>query len=280
MQSIFFTKLSTLGNNYLFLNFLDQVEFISDYSKLAIEMTNRQNGIFADGIIILTPSNHADLKMTIYNNDGSRAKTCGNGLRLIGQYFMDNNPFNKNNLTIETDSNISKIYWEDGIISADLGYAYRLLDPHSPLLNFDDLLHTTDEIKTSFGVRTVDMISMGNPHFIFYTEGDHEPFFEEMEAISRIFDVNVGIITILNESEFNLTTYERGSGFTGACGTNTAAATASAVLRQKLRPQTSLKANLPGGILYLSWTKEKKIQASQKASIVCCGTYFYNEDNI
>ena len=89
MQPIFFTKLSTIGNNYLILNYLEQPELSLDYANLAKHITNPRTGILADGIIILLPSQLADFKMIIYNRDGSRAKTCGNGLRLIGHYLLE-----------------------------------------------------------------------------------------------------------------------------------------------------------------------------------------------
>ncbi|MBQ1769919.1 MAG: diaminopimelate epimerase, partial [Turicibacter sp.] len=84
MQSIFFTKLSTLDNNYLILNYLEQPELSLDYAILAKHMTNPCNGISSEKMIILLPSKIANFKMITYNPDGSRAKTCANGLRVVG----------------------------------------------------------------------------------------------------------------------------------------------------------------------------------------------------
>ena len=232
MQPIFFTKLSTIGNNYLILNYLEQPELSLDYANLAKHITNPRTGILADGIIILLPSQLADFKMIIYNRDGSRAKTCGNGLRLIGHYLLEIERFNQPQIKIETDANVSILTHEEDLITVDLGLAHSLIDPCHPLSLKSQVTDYCRDIETPYGIWQVDMISMGNPHFIIYTDDDHEAFEEEMERISKNYDVNVGMLTVINSNELLLTTYERGSGLTSACGTNAAAAVASAVARR------------------------------------------------
>lgn len=277
MQPIFFTKLSTLGNNYLIINRLEQPEFHMNLSELAKQMTNPRTGILSDGIIILSPSDIADLKMVIYNKDGSHAKTCGNGLRLIGRYLLELDRFNKGEIQVETDANISTLTHDSEMITVDLGLAHMLAEPFSPLLIDSDVSHYCGQIETSFGSWAVDMISMGNPHFIIYTDEDHYSFYNEMEMISKEYDVNVGMLTVLDERHLKLTTYERGAGFTGACGTNTAAAVASAVVRKQVLPNELITVHLPGGDLFMKWDENSHLLATGTCTKVCCGTYFYQE---
>lgn len=278
MQPIFFTKLSTLGNNYLIINVLEQPQLQMDLSKLAKQMTDPSTGILSDGIIVLSPSEIADVKMVIYNKDGSHAETCGNGLRLIGRYLLELDRFNQNQLQVETDANVSTLTHDGKSITVDLGLAHMLTEPFSPLLIDSDFSQYCGQIETSFGTWGVDMISMGNPHFIIYTDEDHYSFYPEMEMISKEYDINVGMLTVIDDHHLMLTTYERGAGFTGACGTNTAAAVASAVVRQQVLANELITVHLPGGDLYIKWDDESHLLATGDCTKVCCGTYFFSED--
>lgn len=278
MQPIFFTKLSTIGNNYLILNYLEQPELSLDYANLAKHITNPRTGILADGIIILLPSQLADFKMIIYNRDGSRAKTCGNGLRLIGHYLLEIERFNQPQIKIETDANVSILTHEEDLITVDLGLAHSLIDPCHPLSLKSQVTDYCGDIETPYGIWQADIISMGNPHFIIYTDDDHEAFEEEMERISKNYDVNVGMLTVINSNELLLTTYERGSGLTSACGTNAAAAVASAVARRQVNPYELITVHLPGGDLYLKWNEEAHLLATGRCTKTCCGTYFFEDE--
>ena len=275
MQPIFFTKLSTLGNNYLMINVLEQAPLQMDLSDLAKKMTDPSTGILSDGIIVLSPSDIADLKMVIYNKDGSKAMTCGNGLRLIGRYLLELDRFNKQTIQVETDANVTTLTHDGEMITADLGFAHMLAEPFSPLLMDSDLSKYCGKIETSFGTWAADMISMGNPHFIIYTDEDHYSFYTEMETISKEYDVNVGMVTVLDNRHLKLTTYERGSGFTGACGTNTAATVASAVVRGQVLPNELITVHVPGGDLYMKWDENAHLLATGSCTKVCVGTYFY-----
>ena len=96
-----------------------------------------------------------------------------------------------------------------------------------------------------------------------------------MERISKNYDVNVGMLTVINPNELLLTTYERGSGLTSACGTNAAAAVASAVARRQVNPYELITVHLPGGDLYLKWNEEAHLLATGHCTKICCGTYFF-----
>lgn len=274
MLPIFFTKLSTSENNLIIINALEQSIPSLDYATLAKDMSDPVKGMASDGVILLLPSELADMKMTIYNRDGSRAKTCGNGLRLIGHYLLEIDRFLNPTLTIETDVNVCTLTRQDHTITVDLGFAHSLIDPYQTLSLTSHPKDYCSEIETSSGNWHVDMISMGNSHFIIYTEDDHDTFINESKRISKQHDVNVGIVTIINSTQLKLTTYERGVGLTGSCGTNAAAAVASAVTRGLLKPYTPLTVYTPGGDLTLIWNEEAHLLVSGHCTKVCCGTYF------
>ena len=277
LQSIFFFYLSTLDNNYLILNYLEQPELSLDYAILAKHMTNPCNGISSEKMIILLPSKIANFKMITYNPDGSRAKTCANGLRVVGHYLLEIGRFNQEQLSIETDSNISLLTHEDDLITVDLGLAHSLINPLHLISLQSQLSNYCAEIKTRHGMWTADMISMGNSHFIFYTDDDHELFFEDMKQISNEYDVNVGILTVINQNELLLTTYEHGLGLKTACGTNAAAAVSSAIARHLISPHELITVYVPGGELHVKWNEESHLIQMGRCHKVCCGTYFFED---
>lgn len=260
------------------MNYLEQSIPSLDYATLTKDITDPITGISSDGIILLLPSELADMKIIIYNRDGSRAKTCGNGLRLIGHYLLEIDRFVQPTLTIETDTNISTLTRDNNIITVDLGFAHSLIDPYQTISLNSQINDYCGEVETSLGTWQADMISMGNPHFIIYTDDDHDAFIDEMERISKRYDVNVGIVTIINTTELKLTTYELGSGFTGACGTNAAAAIASAVARGVLKPYEAITVYTPGGELTLTWNQDAHLLVNGRCTKVCCGTYFFKNE--
>lgn len=279
MIEIPFTKLSTLGNNYLFIDLISHSLPPLNFVDVAKKMTQKDMGILSDGIILLSSSSKAALKMTIYNLDGTRALTCGNGLRMVGRYVTDNHLINTNTLSVETDANIARLFIDGDQITVDLGCATHLEDPHwVPLLS--KMVGFTKEVLTDTLSFVVDPISMGNPHYILYTTGDHEPYFEELEKLSKKYDVNVGLATVLSETEMKLTTYERGAGFTGACGTNTAATVASAVARQLIKTETTITMHLPGGPLFVTYLANHHILACQTTDKICSGIFYYEQPTV
>src|SRR3954451_11096109 len=86
-----FTKMHGLGNDFVLVDLLGgSLGFQeADWAPLAIEVCDRHFGIGADGLILLLPSADADLRMRIFNPDGSEAEMCGNGIRCVGRFYKD-----------------------------------------------------------------------------------------------------------------------------------------------------------------------------------------------
>lgn len=106
-QSIPFTKMEGLGNDYIYIN--DLAENLTNLSALAIEMSERHFGIGSDGIIVLHPSSIADFKMRMFNLDGSEGKMCGNGIRCLAKFIYDQHLWSDKHLTIETLSGVKQV---------------------------------------------------------------------------------------------------------------------------------------------------------------------------
>lgn len=95
-----FVKMHGLGNDFVFLE--DKNGADKDFSQLAVKMCAPHTGIGADGIIVIVPSDKADVRMRIINADGSEAEMCGNGIRCFAKYVYDNGIIDKKEFAVET----------------------------------------------------------------------------------------------------------------------------------------------------------------------------------
>ena len=129
-----FTKMQGAGNNYIYVNCLEQN--IENPEELSRFVSDIRFGIGSDGLILIKPSDKADFFMDIYNADGSRAKMCGNGIRCVAKYVVDKGLTEKTELDIDTLSGIKHIKTERGesgeteLITVDMG---------APVLNGKDI---------------------------------------------------------------------------------------------------------------------------------------------
>jgi diaminopimelate epimerase len=82
-----FTKMHGLGNDYIFVNCFD--ERVDDPPTLARAVSDRHTGVGGDGLILIRPTDRADVRMEVYNADGSRAEMCGNGIRCVAKYVIE-----------------------------------------------------------------------------------------------------------------------------------------------------------------------------------------------
>lgn len=95
-----FVKMHGLGNDFVF--FEDKDGANKDFSELAVKLCDRHTGVGADGIIVIVPSDKADVRMRIINADGSEAEMCGNGIRCFAKYVYDNGIITKDEFSVET----------------------------------------------------------------------------------------------------------------------------------------------------------------------------------
>ena len=120
-----FTKMQGIGNDYVYVNCLQ--ETIENPSELAKKISDRHYGVGSDGLIMINPSDKADFEMEMYNADGSRGEMCGNGIRCVAKYVYDYGLTDKTSISVETLAGIkyldltvedgkvvlSKLIWEN-----------------------------------------------------------------------------------------------------------------------------------------------------------------------
>lgn len=254
-----FTKMHGLGNDYIYVDCSSQT--IDDPAALARRISDRHFGVGSDGLILISPSESADVAMRIFNADGSQAQTCGNGLRCVAKYAWDHELARKNPMQIETLAgvkNVNLTVADDGeIVSVTVDMGEPILAPAEIPMNFSGGDRVVDfQLQTTAGDFTATCLSMGNPHAVIYTDDasavDLERSGPAIENLNIFPErINVHFVQVHSPGEVTMRTWERGSGITLACGTGASAVCAAGVLGG--RTDRKITAHLPGGDLLLEW---------------------------
>ncbi|TYR78701.1 diaminopimelate epimerase [Priestia megaterium] len=284
MKKFQFTKMHALGNNYIYVNMFEEEIHEEELSSVAVKVSNIYTGIGSDGLILICPSNKADVKMRVFNNDGSEAKNCGNGLRCVAKYAYEHKLVKSEAFSIETLSGIvqAKVHPINGVVpevTIDMGKP-KLKRHEIPMIGTEKNEVVSEPMV--FGEETYvgTAVSMGNPHVVFYVENiDQAPLTTLgpiVEKDDRFPDgVNVEFVEIVNEAEMHFRVWERGSGVTQACGTGACAAVVSSVLNNYTKKTLPTTVHLAGGDLTITWAENNHVFMTGPATVICEGTYYY-----
>ena len=236
-MEIQFIKGHGSGNDFILLDeWTHQYSFTEENRReLALALCNRETGLGADGIVFVMESGHANAKMRIFNSDGSEASMCGNGLRLHGRYVLDK--LGKEEIVVET--NKADLYVKrDGEIYEGVA-AYRV--EISPVL-FDlaDLPMTIEKERLFNEIVPAlsdsipfSAVAVPNPHLIavssreLIASNEQKRIAEMLNGENDITPdgVNVSFVHPIEKGTLYVRTFERGVGFTNACGTAMSAST-------------------------------------------------------
>ena len=230
-----FWKMHGLGNDYIVVDSKKQGISEQQVPKLAKKLCQRRFSIGADGLLLVCPSNVADVKMRIFNADGSEAEMCGNGIRCFSKYCYENGIVSKNAFNVETLSGVKQIWLtikgsEVYSVKVDMG-APNWERSALSMQGQGTFINETLEIGNK--PYSITCLSMGNPHCIIFVEKVEEfpvniigPIVENYKAFPD--RTNVAFVQVLNRNELKVRVWERGCGETLACGTGTCAAVAAA----------------------------------------------------
>ena len=199
-------------------------------ATIAREWCDRRSGIGADGLLVMLSSARADLRVRIFNPDGSEAEMCGNGMRCIARYVCE--PGGPDQIRIETPA---------GIIHARIA----AIEPEY-LVQIDVGVPRLIERRLPFGA---DFVDVGNPHAVIFT--DDATAFDLERAIADFPQMNVHAAQVLGRDALRVVHYERGAGKTQACGTGAAACAAAAIARGWC--DSPVHVAVPGGRLSIEW---------------------------
>ncbi|MFD2654774.1 diaminopimelate epimerase [Gracilibacillus thailandensis] len=282
-MNIPFTKMHGLGNSYIFINVFDfplQENILAD---LAIAVADKDTGIGSDGLILIHPTDKADVGMRIFNKDGSEGKNCGNGLRCVAKYAYEHQLVDEKQFTIETKAgNVSAEVHGDRSqvkeVTVDMGVPI-LKRSEIPMLGVDQDQVVAEPFEVQDEKLEVTTVSMGNPHAVFFVDDINEaplttlgPIIEKDQRFPE--SVNVEFIEQVNDKKIHFRVWERGSGVTQACGTGACASVVAAILNGKLEKGKEITVHLAGGDLYITWAADDHVWMRGKAETTIEGTFF------
>lgn len=278
-ELISFTKMHGIGNDYIYINCMESVP--DRLPELAEEMSDRHFGVGGDGIVLICPSDKADFRMRMFNNDGSEARMCGNASRCIAKYVHDHKLTDKTCISLETLSGIK-------VLSLNMSPSGEVesvtVDMGEPELNAGlvPVRSTTEKmveepVATSCGEVRVTAVSMGNPHGVVFVDRIEDVPFEtlgpELEKHSMWPDrANIEVLQIISPSEARMRVWERGTGETLACGTGACASAVAAALTGRCGREVTI--HLRGGDLHIRWADNGHVMMTGGATEVFEGNYY------
>ncbi len=286
MREIRYTKMHGLGNNYIYINLFNQELSEENLSTYAIDVSNVYTGIGSDGMILIGPSDRADVKMRIFNRDGSEGKNCGNGLRCVAKYAYENGLVCSEKFAIETLAGLvqAEVHITNNVVemvTIDMGR------PQWTKASLPMVGNSNEEViqeAVSFGDQTLKMtgVSMGNPHMVMFVDDIEAaplttagPYFTNHEMFPE--SINVEFVEVVSHKEYHFRVWERGSGITQACGTGACAAVVAGVLNGKTSKGTEVTVHLAGGDLQINWDQDGHVWMTGPAETITTGIYYSHE---
>ena len=256
-----FTKLHGTGNDFIVVDARDRE---ADWPNVARSICDRHLGAGADGLLLVYPSDRADLRMGLFNADGSEAEMSGNGMRCFVKYAVERG-------LITLRDGVATVETLAGVISAEVRQSDDRVE--SVRVTMGRPRFRAQEIPVAIEAEppledvameidgqtfAVTCLSMGNPHAVHFINEpvEHFPLSEIGPKAERhaLFPqrVNFEVARVLARDRIDVRTWERGVGETLACGTGAAAVMVAARLRGLVDAQAELRE--PGGVLRLEWT--------------------------
>jgi len=276
-----FTKVQGAGNDFILI---EGGNTQRDWSQLAKTVCDRHFGVGADGLLVVLPSDVADLRMRIFNPDGSEAKACGNGLRCLVRYALDKRLVNRKaqEISVETISGVRKArldttantttiqvsMGEPRFRAEDIPVAIELASTE-PIMNYPVIADDKELL--------LDLVSMGSPHAVYFSPHPVSDFplsqLGPKVEHSAIFPdrVNFEIARVVSRGQIEARVWERGVGETLACGSGACAVAVLARLHDYIDNKVDIK--LPGGTLVVEWDGAGEVFLSGPAEIVFSGEW-------
>lgn len=266
-----FQKMHGLGNDFIFLNNINPSKY--NLQTLAIQLCNRNTGIGADGIVLILPSEEADVRMRIVNADGSEANMCGNAIRCFAKMVYENGTITKESFSIETFAGtmIPELITENGKVKA------VRVNMGEPLLNRADIPMLgevgsviNEPLKIGNDTFYITSFLMGVPHTMVFVDD-----LDQMDTIAigrqieknKVFPkgTNVNFVQVINNQEIKVRTWERGAGSTLACGTGSCASAVASAINGKTGKQVTV--HLALGDLFIEWTDNAVFMTGPATSV-------------
>jgi diaminopimelate epimerase len=272
-----FVKMQATGNDFILI---DARVLERDWPGLAKDMCQRRFGVGADGLILLLTSKVADLRMRMFNPDGSEAEACGNGLRCLAKYAVESGLAPAQELKVETIAGIRAVTpkVEKGVVSSVRVAMGRPQFAPADIPVQLDIMPILDYAITVAGRELkVDILSMGNPHAVLFVEESvaYFPLAEIGPEVENhpIFPsrTNFEVANAVSWRQIRARVWERGAGETLSCGTGACAIAVAAQLHGYVDDKVDII--LPGGTLTVEWDGAGEVYLSGPAELVFGGEW-------
>ena len=280
-----FTKMHGAGNDYIYIDARDMDE---DWPVLCRQMSDRHFGIGSDGLILIQNSDVADLKMQMFNADGSEGEMCGNGIRCFAKYAIERGIVDRSEagMTVDTLAGIRTVipkYSGDSVSGARVAMGVpRFAAADIPVL-LDPAMVKSGGPIIKYAIQPGDfrlyltMVSMGNPHAVTVLDqpvGEFPlrnigPLVERHPMFPR--KTNFEIVNVVDEGHLTARVWERGSGETMACGTGACGIAVACRLLGHTGDKVDI--TLPGGTLMVEWDGEGEVFMEGPAEEVFTGEW-------
>ena len=263
-----YSKYHGCGNDFI----VGMYENNIDYSQFSQKICNRNTGIGADGLLVARVHENKEIEMLFYNADGSRAPMCGNGIRCFAYFclrekLIASNQFNIN--TLSGKMGVKILSQEPFLGEINLGkpiFDSKILDINTTKETF-----LNEIIMINGWTIKVDAVYMATHHLVVIVEDLKEVMKSDLgEKLSKhkMFTkgMNVNFVQIINNKEIIMRTFERGVGWTLACGTGASAC--FVILNQKGLCEDKIEARLELGTLRISYNEKKEVLMEGPATCV------------
>ena len=282
VQTIAFTKMQGTGNDFVVLDCVAHPEYLEFALNpaLASKMCDRHYGVGADGLVLVLPSDIADIQMRIINSDGSEAEMCGNGIRCFARYVYEQQLVKGAQMTVET---LAGVLVPRMIVDASGTVTGIEVDMGEPILERANIPMVGEGMAISEPILVenkefiITAVGMGNPHCVTFVDDlsqfPIEYWGPRMEVDAHFpRKTNVEYVQVVNDHEVIMRVWERGASVTMACGTGSCATAVACAVNQKTGRHVLV--HLDGGDLQIRWDEESNhLFMTGPAETVFAGTY-------
>ena len=273
-----FAKLHGLGNDMIIIDDREDRISAGELPRGARKLCNRRPGIGGDCLLVAKNSETADIKMLVFNSDGTEAQMCGNGIRCFARYLYDEGVIPYDGFTVETLSGVKRpqlllLNGEVKAVRVDMGVPGFLAgDIPMEAPNGEDFI--AQPIEAGGREFTATAVNTGIPQLVVFTDDvrsldiekyglllEHHEFFPEK--------TNVAFTEVEDRRSVVMRSWERGCGATLCCGTGASAAAVACIKSGLTEKIVSVR--LPLGTLRIEWDGEGSVYMSGPAEWVFSG---------
>ena len=271
-MTVRFVKMQGAGNDFLLVEAQGEEPGTGpsgrDWGALARAMCDRHYGAGADGLMLVLPSRRADVRMRLFNGDGSEAEVSGNGVRCLVKYAVERDLARPRHgrVRVEAASGVleAEVFGGKGRVERvrlSMG-APRFAPKEVPVLSEMEPPIVDMPLDVEGRSLTVTCLSMGNPHAVLFVDEPVEKY--PLEDVGPKVErhaafperVNFGVARVLARDRMEVRVWERGAGETLACGTGSSAAMVTARLKGLVGERVDI--TQPGGLLTVEWDAEAR----------------------